>query len=71
MLWCKNCSGKLYEEEIYWEDRKKFVQIGCHLCAKKLYIPWLQWVDFIERFENATLGKWPGKDQGGKVLPTA
>jgi RNase P subunit RPR2 len=54
MFYCKNCSGFLYEEEIFEEeDETKYMQIGCLSCAKKLYIHLKVWNNFKRDLDKA------------------
>lgn len=46
MIYCKNCGGKLYEEEEYVESDIKMMQLGCYLCYAKVLIPMAKWNRF-------------------------
>jgi RNase P subunit RPR2 len=54
MLYCKNCSGFLYEEEIFKEDDgTQYMQVGCLICSEKLYIHLKTWNKFKKDLEKA------------------
>ena len=55
MLKCKNCSGFVYEEEIFYDDNdKRIVQLGCYQCAHKAYIESRKWNEFKDKLAKAT-----------------
>lgn len=50
MMYCKRCSGKLYEEDCWYDYANvKQQQIGCYLCGQKLHIDYREWVAFKKK----------------------
>jgi hypothetical protein len=54
MIYCKHCTGKLYEDDT-WKDMlgTKYQEIGCYQCSKKLHIEYREWVDFKNLLEKS------------------
>lgn len=52
-LYCKRCSGKIYEDEVYTENNVKKMQLGCYTCSQKLYVDWNKWNWFLFKLNNA------------------
>lgn len=54
MIYCKRCSGKLYEEDT-WLDyaNVRQQQVGCYLCSQKLHIDYREWVAFKKQLYAA------------------
>lgn len=72
MLYCKNCSGFLYEEEIFEEeDGTKYMQVGCLICSEKLYIHLKTWNKFKKDLEKAIHVARLNKASKQKVLSTS
>lgn len=58
MFYCRNCSGKLYEEEIFTEeDETRYMQVGCLKCPKKIYVELKKWEKLKRQIELAILKK--------------
>lgn len=54
MMYCKKCTGKLYEEEI-WTDfaEIKYQQIGCYQCSNKIQVEYREWLDLKKKISKA------------------
>ena len=56
MMYCKNCSGKLYEEEIWFDENGlKMQEIGCYQCPKKIQVAYKDWVILKRKINNALI----------------
>ncbi len=56
MIYCKHCSGKLYEEEVWFDENNvKHQQIGCYQCYKKVQVEYQEWLSFKRKLNNALI----------------
>ena len=52
MFTCKRDGGFVYEEEIYYEDSAKIMQLGCFSCGHKVYVGYSEWEKFKLKIER-------------------
>lgn len=53
-MYCKKCTGKLYEEEIWFDyDNVKQQQIGCYQCSNKIQVEYKEWVALKKKILKA------------------
>ena len=43
MLKCKVCHGRVFEEEIYFENGKQWQELQCILCCRSFYLTVKEW----------------------------
>lgn len=54
MFYCKNCGGKLYEDDIFKaDDDVTYMEIGCYNCPKKIFVPIKRWNKLKKEIEKA------------------
>ena len=49
VLICPHCSGRMYEEETYFEQGEKKIELGCYQCPKKMYVNYRKYMNFLEK----------------------
>lgn len=52
MFTCRKDEGFVYEEEIYYEEGIKLMQLGCFSCGHKVYVEYKQWEDFKKKIDK-------------------
>lgn len=57
-LWCKKCGGRVFLDEIWWDQEKhKMQDYLCLLCSQRKSIPWEEHLHLMKSIEHAIVKK--------------
>jgi hypothetical protein len=55
-MYCKRCTGKLYEDEIWYDSNGvKQQEISCYQCPAKIQVEHHEWLKLKRKIESAMI----------------